>query len=261
MIVGARSGPLGHASSGGNDCDATTYYSRFRNDGKWDFEKELKHPTSDYWAGSGFHTQDPLWSEGRRMPENSWIGMKYIITNIENNTKVKLQVYIDSTSNGNPMNGGDWVKVGEVIDAGNWPAAPSAITGCSYTDPNTIILQGHGTLLLRTDNDEAQYKMVSIREIDPTKVSNYPCTSTPTAVLNKASMGTFMKSYPNPSKDQLTIETPGDFSYSIYTISGSMMGTGVAQNKCIIGSSLQKGMYVISVQTTNGLSQIKFMKE
>ncbi|MEN9355779.1 MAG: hypothetical protein RL318_3104, partial [Fibrobacterota bacterium] len=30
MVVGARSGPLGHASSGGNDCDATTYYARFR---------------------------------------------------------------------------------------------------------------------------------------------------------------------------------------------------------------------------------------
>ena len=165
MIVGARSGPLGHASSGGNDCDATTYYARFRHDGKWDFEKELQHPTSDYWSGSGFHTQDPLW-KGSILTENRWIGMKYLIYNIENNTKVKMELYLDSVSNGNPINGGTWVKVGEVIDQGNWPVQASAITGCSYTDPKTIILTGHGTFLMRTDGDQAEYKMVSIREID-----------------------------------------------------------------------------------------------
>ncbi len=165
MVVGARTGPLGHASSQGNDCDASTYYCRFRHDGKWDFEKELKHPTSDYWSGSGFHTQDPLWN-GNPLPPNIWIGMKYIIYNIENNTKVKMEVYIDSVSNGNPKNGGVWVKVGEVIDQGNWPVQSLAIIGCNYTDPKKMILVGHGTFLMRTDGDQAEYKMVSIREID-----------------------------------------------------------------------------------------------
>ncbi|WP_299255303.1 T9SS type A sorting domain-containing protein [uncultured Cytophaga sp.] len=265
MIVGARSGPLGHASGGGDNCDATTYYSRFRLDGTWDFEKELKHPTSDYWSGSGFHKQDPLWN-GNTLPENKWIGMKYIVTNIENNTKVKLEVYIDSTSNGNPTNGGNWVKVGEVIDAGNWSAASSAITGCSYTDQKTIILVGHGTFLLRTDSDiagdGAEYKMVSIREIDPTVASSFPCTTTTTtAVYNKASLRAIVKSFPNPSKDQMTIESQGDFTYSISTISGALMETGIATNSCMVGSSLQKGMYIISVQTDKGIEQIKFMKE
>lgn len=165
MIVGARTGPLGHGSSGGDDCDATTYYCRFRHDGKWDFEKELKHPTSDYWSGSGFHIQDPLWNN-KMLPQNRWIGMKYILYNIQNNTQVKMEVYIDSVSNGNPVNGGTWMKVGEVIDQGNWPVQSSVINGCSYTDPKTIILEGHGTFLLRTDGDQAEYKMVSIREID-----------------------------------------------------------------------------------------------
>lgn len=165
MIIGARSGPLGHASSNGNDCDATTYYCRFRHDGKWDFEKELKHPVSDYWSGSGFHTQDSLWN-GNILPPNRWIGMKYLIYNIENDTKVKMEVYIDSVSNGNPENGGIWIKVGEVTDQGNWPVQSSAIIECNYTDPKTIILVGHGTFLLRTDGGQAEYKMVSIREID-----------------------------------------------------------------------------------------------
>jgi hypothetical protein len=165
MVVGVRSGPLGHASSGGNDCDATTYYARFRHDGNWDFEKELKHPESEYRSSNGLHTHGKLW-DGKILPENRWIGMKYLVYNIENNTKVKLELYIDSTTNGTAYNGGVWHKVGEAIDKGDWPAAPSAITGCTYSDPSVIILEGHGTILMRTDGDGAQYKMVSVREIE-----------------------------------------------------------------------------------------------
>jgi hypothetical protein len=161
MVVGVRSGPLGHGSSGGNDCDALTYYARFRNDGKWDFEKELKHPNSSYWSGSGANRQDPLWN-GANLPLNRWIGMKYLCYNIENNAKVKLELYIDSVSNGNPQNGGHWEKVGEVIDEGSWAAAD--VSGCGYQN-TMIILDGGGTMLMRTDNDTADYKMVSIREI------------------------------------------------------------------------------------------------
>jgi len=48
--------------------------------------------------------------------------MKYIVYNIENDTKVKLELYIDTLSNGKPTNGGIWKKVGELIDAGTWPS-------------------------------------------------------------------------------------------------------------------------------------------
>lgn len=115
LVVGARSGPLGHASSGGNDCDATTYYARFRDDGKWDFEKELKHPTSDYWSGSGFHTQAPLWS-GSRMPSDRWIGIKYLAWNLPDGKSVHLESWIDSVSGGDPAKS-VWSKVGEVVDS------------------------------------------------------------------------------------------------------------------------------------------------
>jgi len=162
MVVGLRSGPLGHGSPGGDNCDATTYYARFRNDGKWDFEKELKHPGSDYWSGSGFHKQDPLWNEAP-LPLNRWIGMKFLVYNIMNNTQVKLELYIDSVSNGDPQDGVCWEKVGEVIDSGAWPSGD--VSGCNYPD-NMVITEGGGTALMRTDNDTADYKMVSIREID-----------------------------------------------------------------------------------------------
>jgi hypothetical protein len=167
MVVGLRSGPLGHASAGGNDCDATTYYARFRNDGKWDFEKELKHPGSTYWSGSGYNTQDPLWN-GSSLPLNRWIGMKYIVYNFQSNSRVRLEVYIDSVSNGIPGNPAVWKKVGAVVDSGTWPSGD--VSGCSYAQ-NAIILQGNGTVLMRTDGDTACYKMVSIREITVSDVS------------------------------------------------------------------------------------------
>lgn len=162
MVVGQRSGPLGHGSPGGNDCDATTYYARFRNDGKWDFEKELKHPNSTYWSGSGISTQDPLW-HGSVLPRNRWIGMKYITFNIKNDAQVRLVLYIDSVSGNTPRNGGHWDKVGEVVDSGAWPAGD--VSGCSFSN-RAVITAGGGTLLMRTDNDTALYTMVTIREID-----------------------------------------------------------------------------------------------
>jgi hypothetical protein len=163
MIVGARSGPLGHASGGGDDCDATTYYARFRNDGKWDFEKELKHPGSTYWSGTGFNKQDPLWG-GVKLPRNRWIGMKYLVYDIDAGTHVKLELWIDSVSNGNPRDGGNWQLVGTVVDDGNWPSGD--VANCGYAQ-NMVIAPGHGTFLMRTDGDTAIYKMVSLREIDP----------------------------------------------------------------------------------------------
>jgi hypothetical protein len=258
MVVGTRSAPLGHASSGGNDCDATTYYARFRNDGKWDFEKELKHPNSDYWSGSGFHTQDPLWAGNTPLPQNKWIGMKYIITNIENNTKVRLEVYIDSTSNGNPVNGGNWKKVGEVIDAGSWPAASSNITGCSYTDPTTVILQGHGTLLLRTDGDQADYKMVSVREIDTSVPSSYPCITTATSTPSGKSNLLY---FPNPTKDKLSIHRAGDFKYEVYDVAGKLVEIGAGKNTTNVGTQLPSGIYLILIHDDATIERFKFVKE
>ncbi|HNY30593.1 MAG TPA: hypothetical protein PKO15_06870 [Fibrobacteria bacterium] len=165
LVVGARSGPLGHASSGGDDCDATTYYARFRNDGKWDFEKELKHPSSDYWSGGGFHTQSPLWG-GSRSPTGRWFGMKYLVWNRPDGKGVHLEAWIDSVSGGDVAKA-VWKKVGAVEDTGTFAAAASAISGCTYTDERTIISQGHGTFLWRTDGDTAEYKYTSLREIVP----------------------------------------------------------------------------------------------
>lgn len=172
MVVGVRSGPLGHNSGGGNNCDANTYYARFRNDGKWDFEKEWKHPGSYYRSNSGIGAQDPLWG-GNVLPVGKWIGMKYIVYNKDAST-VRLELYIDSTSNATPP--GKWELVGVAEDAGkDWSGASygaATIDGCAdyngLVNAYDAILKG-GIVLMRSDNDHPYYKYVSVREIEPTQ--------------------------------------------------------------------------------------------
>lgn len=187
MVMGVRSGALGHASGGGNNCDANTYYARFRHDGKWDFEKEWKHPGSYYQSEGVVGKQTPLWG-GAKLPTDRWIGMKFIVYNSaypdnggpdESRTSVRLELYIDSTSNGEPASA-KWEKVGEALDGGkDWSGASggaATIDGCKdyngLEDAFAPILKGGGIALMRTDGStnnvvQGEYKYVSIREIDP----------------------------------------------------------------------------------------------
>jgi hypothetical protein len=186
MVMGVRSGALGHASGGGNNCDASTYYARFRHDGKWDFEKEWKHPGSYYQSEGVVGKQTPLWG-GAKLPTDRWIGMKFIVYNVENLAdlaglppySVRLELYIDSISNGEPANA-KWEKVGEALDEGkDWSGASggaATIDGCKdyngLEDAFAPILKGGGIALMRTDGStnnvvQGEYKYVSIREIDP----------------------------------------------------------------------------------------------
>lgn len=178
MVLGLRSGPLGHGSSGGNNCDASTYYARIRHDGKWDFEKEWKHPASYYQSMGILGKQTPLWG-GKRLEANRWIGMKFVIYNLDE-ASVKLEMYIDSISGGVPEKA-KWELVDTAVDAGkDWSGVGNGIAtvdGCAdyngLTDAYAPILEGHGTALMRTDSPvdnavQAEYKFVSIREIDPT---------------------------------------------------------------------------------------------
>ena len=180
MVLGVRSGPLGHASSGGNNCDASTYYARFRHDGKWDFEKEWKHPGSYYQSQGILGKQTPLFN-GNLLPVNEWIGMKFIVYN-ETETSVKMELYIDTLSHGDVSGGGVWEFVDSATDDGtSWSGASygaSAIEGCEtyngLINAYDAILEGHGIALMRTDGIEnnvvqAEYKNVSVREIDFTK--------------------------------------------------------------------------------------------
>lgn len=163
--IQVRTGPLAHGSPGGNVCEATGYAARFRDDGNWDFEKELKHPGSGvYSTKSG--SSAPLFGI-RTIPLDKWIGMKFLVYNPEGGPQVRLELYIDSVSDvsaAGPIGGGHWNLVGAMTDDGtNFPGGD--ISGCPELTSKMAITAGHGTVLLRTDNESCEWKMVSVREI------------------------------------------------------------------------------------------------
>ena len=159
LVIGVRSGADGHTDS--NACDAHTYYARIRNDGAFDFEKELEHPASSTQARV---QPDDAWPPDGEVPRNTWIGFKFVIYNLGNTGNVKFEAYRDMT---NGEDGGDWELVNETVDDGGW----FVDTSCSEHDPDNgesdmIVTDGGTTFIRNTDVDEARYRWVSVREID-----------------------------------------------------------------------------------------------
>ncbi len=163
LIVGSRSSPNGHSLPSTNYEYSHTYYARIRHDGQVDFSKELTHPKSEYWW-NGINKHGKLFNG--QLHEGIWYGMKFILYNLDN-TRVKMELYIDRTSNGeddklNDIN--NWEKLGEVIDDGNWPV-PIRSEFEEIVDKNTVITQGGVCFIRNTGIEKAEYKYFSVREI------------------------------------------------------------------------------------------------
>lgn len=157
LVVGARSGPDGHTTDGA--CDAHTYYARLRNDGAFDFEKELKHPASS--TQSRISPED-AWPPSGEVPRATWIGWKFVLYDVEPG-RVKLEAYRDLSEGDG---GGDWELVNETVDEGGWFVE----TDCPAHNPegaeSDLVVQGSGSILIRnTDVTEARYRSISVREI------------------------------------------------------------------------------------------------
>ena len=160
IVIGTRSGPEGHGS---DPCSATTYYARIRHDGKMDFQKELMHPKSQV------RESGPIWGGGP-LPKNQWIGMKFVVYNINGDTNVKLELYRDLAEGDN---GGTWEKLGEYTDNGGWDPEHD----CAY-EPDHIITEGGGVVFIRnTGVKEARYKWFTVREIDASSGDQAPTVS------------------------------------------------------------------------------------
>lgn len=284
MVVGVRSGPLGHASGGGNNCDANTYYARFRNDGKWDFEKEWKHPGSYYRSSSGIGAQDPLWG-GNVLPVGKWIGMKYIVYNKDAST-VRLELYIDSTSNATPP--GKWELVGVAEDAGkDWSGASygaATIEGCAdyngLVNAYAAILKG-GIVLMRSDNDHPYYKYVSVREIEPTQKfenensgagGNEQTPESDSGETEKEEIpeGGSGEEIPNslekPVLKFLNVQQKGSALYisgvekadvAVFDLQGRLLQRKMGISKNISLDAFPKGVYIVQVQALKQVTTLR----
>jgi hypothetical protein len=159
IVVGARSGADGHTSAGA--CDAHTYYSRLRNDGTADFEKELEHPGS---SPREVATAEALWpGQPAEIPRGSWIGWKYVIRNRGND--VLLEAYRDLSEG---RDGGEWSLVGRSVDAGDWSAPSTCASQGAAGGTSTWVQREGGVILVRNTNVmDVEYRALTIREIDP----------------------------------------------------------------------------------------------
>jgi hypothetical protein len=95
--------------------------------------------------------------------KDKWIGYKFITYNIENpedpsQTVVKMESWLD------PRNDGNWIKVDEHTDTGNWGKSGKKCDG----DKDQIITWGGPIATFRWDfADDVDFKNLSVREIHP----------------------------------------------------------------------------------------------
>lgn len=157
LVVGARSGRDGHTTDGA--CDAHTYYARLRNDGAFDFEKELKHPAS---STKSRVAPELAWPPAGEVPREIWLGWKFVLYDLEPG-RVKLEAYLDLSGG---EDGGSWARVNETTDDGAWLVETDCTEHAPSEGRSDVVIQEHGSILIRNTNvTEARYRYISIREI------------------------------------------------------------------------------------------------
>jgi len=121
------------------------------------WKKEIWH-TGGYTdsRGSAQATENPLLDR--------WIGWKTIMYNLDNNTSVKMESFIDDN------NDNVWKKVNEVTDEGGWFANSSdeEFNSANCNRAKDYIITNSGPIAtFRADNIALDFKNLSIREIQP----------------------------------------------------------------------------------------------
>lgn len=141
-----------HISS--SPCQGVAYHGGLRTDGSVYWQKEIWH-TGGYadFRGNSNVTHPIL---GR------WIGFKVIMFNINNDTAVRLQTYLDDGASNH------WKKGADVVDNGGWYAGtPNDLfysANCGRSK-DYVILNGGPIATFRSDNMIWDFKDLSIREI------------------------------------------------------------------------------------------------
>ena len=151
-----------------NYCDDRGYGGLVNINGGWAFEKETAHHLDDgYTRAAGQRPSGEL-------PLNTWVGFKYVLRNMDDNTKVKLELYRDMTGG---LNGGSWQKITEFIDNGNNFGAgygacrpgvdPALPLIHSFIDDSSESKKPMLSVYVRHEYGTMAYSGFDIREIDP----------------------------------------------------------------------------------------------
>ena len=135
-------------------CEGVAYHSGLRADGSVFWQKEIWH-TGGYTAFRNNIT-------ATHSLLGRWVGFKAIMFNINNDSAVRLQIYLDDNTTNH------WKKVADVIDNGGWYAdTPNDLfysANCGRSK-DYIILNAGPIATFRSDNMIWDFKDLSIREI------------------------------------------------------------------------------------------------
>jgi hypothetical protein len=135
-------------------CEGTALNGGLYLDGKVSWKKEIWH-TGGYSDARGA-------SEIPSSFLNKWIGWKTVMYNLEEDSSVKMESYLDIDANNS------WEKVSDVRDNGKWYADTSDEEFYSVDcgkEKDYIITNSGPTATFRADNLIFDFKNLSIREI------------------------------------------------------------------------------------------------
>jgi hypothetical protein len=141
-------------------CEGTALNGALYSEGKITWKKEIWH-TGGYTDARGVsHIPNSI--------INKWIGWKAVMYNINNNSAVKMESYLDINADNN------WIKVSEVEDNGGWyaDASDEIFYNADCGRKKDHIITNSGPIAtFRADNLIFDFKNFSIREIlpNPTK--------------------------------------------------------------------------------------------
>jgi len=151
-----------------NYCDDRGYGAKVTLDGRFEFEKEVRHHADHGYVGAA--TVRP-WSE---LPKDRAVGVKYVLRNQQRDSQVRLELYRDLTGG---AGGGTWQKLTEFVDTGaNWghqatPPKPGVAPELPLIRrlvlPDSESGRPQLTVYFRHEFGTMRYEKASIREIEP----------------------------------------------------------------------------------------------
>ena len=137
-----------------NPCEGTAVKGIIDMNSTVGWEKEIWHTGGDTNTLSKTKVADSIIGK--------WIGLKTVMYNIDNDTAVKMETFLDKQNTNN------WTKVTDLIDNGGWYATSTDkefySAGCNK--PKDYIVTNPGSIVtFRSDNIVWDFKNLSVREI------------------------------------------------------------------------------------------------
>jgi hypothetical protein len=135
-------------------CEGTALIGGIHDDGTVGWKKEI-------WFTGGY-TNETAQAQVANPIIGRWIGWKVVMYNIDNDTAVKMESYLDDQNNNR------WVQVTNLTDNGGWYADTSdkEFYSIDCGKPKDYIMTNAGlNVMFRSDNLILDFKNLSTREI------------------------------------------------------------------------------------------------